>query len=435
MSETTDPHGQSSAEIEADVERTRARVTDTIEALRDRMSPGQVMDQLVDYARESGGADFMRNLGASVRDNPLPLLLVGAGLGWMMLSSGRRPVTYPATRRPDPDMALLPPPSAGPGLGTRAGEAARHAGERVQGTYSDMRHRTASGMDSVRDSAAQTYAAGADMAGRATGSVRDTASSTYAAGADMASRAAETASDAAARVGRTASNLAGQASEGLHSAGRSVRASYYDASDSVARGYGTASEQAGMLADRTRAGLSRVAEEQPLLFGALGLALGAALGAMLPRTRTEDRLMGEASDALTNRATTALQEGYEQAKQTAAEHLEQGKAALGETYARSQEELKKGDLSPGKVADVVSNAAAEVKKAATDTVHGVKEEAKSGIDAAAPEGSSADNKPGTATPGSTTGKPGATAGSSEARSPLASPSTTTVPPRPTSPPF
>jgi len=413
MSETTDPHGQSSAEIEADVERTRARVTDTIEALRDRMSPGQVMDQLVDYARESGGADFMRNLGASVRDNPLPLLLVGAGLGWMMLSSGRRPVTYPATRRPDPDMALLPPPSAGPGLGTRAGEAARHAGERVQGTYSDMRHRTASGMDSVRDSAAQTYAAGADMASRAAGA----------------------ASDAATRVGRTASDLAGQASEGLQSARRSVRASYYDATDSVARGYGAASERAGMLADRTRAGLSRVAEEQPLLFGALGLALGAALGAMLPRTRTEDRLMGEASDALANRATTALQEGYEQAKQTAAEHLEQGKAALGETYAHAKEELKKGDLSSGKVADVVSNAATEVKKATTDTVHGVKEEAKSGIGTTAPGGSSADNKPGTAAPGSTAGKPGATADSSETRSPLASPATTTVPPRPTSPPF
>jgi len=429
MSESTNPHGQSPAEIEEEVERTRASVTDTIEALRERMSPGQVVDQLMDYARDSGGPELMRNLGTSVRDNPLPLLLVGVGLGWMMLSGGRRPATYPLTRAPDPSRPLLPPPPprpAGPGFGTRAGEAARHAGDRVQGTMGDMRDRAASGVGTVRDTAAQTYAAGSGMAGRAAGAVSDTASSTYAAGAGMANRAAGAVGDAASRASATASDLANQASEGLTSAGRAARATYHDATDSMARGYDAASEQAGMLVDRARSGMSHVAQEQPLLFGALGLALGAALGALLPRTETEDRLMGEASDAIADRATETVQEGYAQARETAAEHLERGKEKLGEAYAHSQEELRKGDLSVQKVADVVSGAAAEVKKAATETAHGLKEEAKNGIETAsgdadkAEKNEKAEAKPATPTSSSTTVTP----------SPSGS-----VSPRPTAPPF
>ncbi|MDJ0388459.1 DUF3618 domain-containing protein [Roseomonas sp. E05] len=408
MSETTNPNGQSPAEIEEDVERTRARVTDTIEALRERMSPGQVMDQLMDYARESGGPELMRNLGASVRDNPLPLLLVGAGLGWMMLSSGRRPVTYPATRAPDPHQALLPPPPSGssaPGLGTRAGEAARHAGERTQGMMGGMRDHASSGA----------------------GSVRDTASSTYAAGAGMASRTAGAVSDAASRTGATASDLANQASEGLSSARRAATASYHDASDSMARGYGAASARAGMLADRTRGSMTHITQEQPLLFGALGLALGAALGALLPRTETEDRLMGEASDAAADRATAAVQQGYTQAKETATEHLERGKEKLEETYAHSQDELRKGDLSAQKVADVVSGAAAEVKKTATDTAHGMKEEAKNGVGTSGSKAgaeSSGGDKAET--------KPAATSPQAGAAT---TPSSGSVSPRPTAPPF
>ena len=85
----TDPGDRSSAEVERDVEDTRARLTGTLEQLRDRASPGQLFEQALDYAKRSGGTDFARNLAASVRDNPLPLLLIGAGVGWLMLSDRR----------------------------------------------------------------------------------------------------------------------------------------------------------------------------------------------------------------------------------------------------------------------------------------------------------------------------------------------------------
>ena len=86
----TDPNNRSSAEIEREVEATRAGLTETLDELRDRASPGQLFEQALDYARTSGGAEFARNLGQSVRDNPLPLLLIGAGIGWLMMSGGNR---------------------------------------------------------------------------------------------------------------------------------------------------------------------------------------------------------------------------------------------------------------------------------------------------------------------------------------------------------
>ena len=47
--------------------------------------------------RGSGGNEFMRNLGATVRDNPVPMALMSTGLAWLMLSGPR------ARRRYDED--------------------------------------------------------------------------------------------------------------------------------------------------------------------------------------------------------------------------------------------------------------------------------------------------------------------------------------------
>jgi len=48
-------------------------------------------------------------------------------------------------------------------------------------------------------------------------------------------------------------------------------------------------EQAGLARDR----VDRLLHEQPLMLGALGLAAGAIIGALLPATDHEDRLLGE----------------------------------------------------------------------------------------------------------------------------------------------
>ena len=59
----------SSEQLEREAERARAQVADTLDELRNRISPGQVVDEFVDYARERGIGDFTRNLGNDVRAN------------------------------------------------------------------------------------------------------------------------------------------------------------------------------------------------------------------------------------------------------------------------------------------------------------------------------------------------------------------------------
>jgi hypothetical protein len=62
--------------------------------------------------------------------------------------------------------------------------------------------------------------------------------------------------------------------------------------------------------------------EQPLALGAIGLAVGALLAAAAPRTRTENELMGEASDRLAERAKEAGREQLQTATQKVKEVVE-----------------------------------------------------------------------------------------------------------------
>ena len=85
----TDSASKSPQEVEREVQQSRADVEETLEAIQERLSPGQMFEQVVDYMRSSNGGDFLRNLGTVVRDNPVPVALVGTGLVWLMLSSSR----------------------------------------------------------------------------------------------------------------------------------------------------------------------------------------------------------------------------------------------------------------------------------------------------------------------------------------------------------
>ena len=76
--------------IEQDLDDTRSRLDATIGALQEKLAPGTVVDQAVHYFREGGGVELSRNVARSMRENPIPVALIGVGLGWLMLSSTRR---------------------------------------------------------------------------------------------------------------------------------------------------------------------------------------------------------------------------------------------------------------------------------------------------------------------------------------------------------
>ncbi len=116
-------------EIEADLARTRAELDGTLNALEQSLAPARLMNSFIAYAQSSPASDYVRTLGDTVRRNPAPLGLIGAGVGWLLLS-GRQ------DGEEDPDPHAQAPAEgrmhrAGAGLRRRAaglGERARATG-------------------------------------------------------------------------------------------------------------------------------------------------------------------------------------------------------------------------------------------------------------------------------------------------------------------
>jgi ElaB/YqjD/DUF883 family membrane-anchored ribosome-binding protein len=78
---------RSTDEIEREIAATRRDMDRTLNELQGRFTPGQLLDQGLDYARNSGANEFVQNLGRSVKDNPMPVALVGIGLAWLMVTN------------------------------------------------------------------------------------------------------------------------------------------------------------------------------------------------------------------------------------------------------------------------------------------------------------------------------------------------------------
>ena len=82
--------GRSPDTILAEIERTRGEMDTTLTAIEQRLTPGQLVDQGLDYLRNTGANEFVHNLGGQVKNNPMPIALVGIGIAWLM-ASGRKP--------------------------------------------------------------------------------------------------------------------------------------------------------------------------------------------------------------------------------------------------------------------------------------------------------------------------------------------------------
>lgn len=184
-------------QILTEIHRTRDELERTLSAIEHRLTPGQLLDQGVDYLRHSGANEFVHNLGGAAKQNPLPVALVGIGLAWLM-ALGRQPAQQESMSS----------------VRNKASEAMQSASD----TLASAKERVSGNVTSIRERASQVT--------------------------------------------------------------------------------GTAREQW----QRARGGLDYLVQEQPLALGAIGLALGAVLGAAAPRTRQEERLMGEASRSVAEKA-------------------------------------------------------------------------------------------------------------------------------------
>src|SRR3954466_583870 len=109
-------HTDDTTEIRAGIEETRTEMSETIEAIQERLNPQHLKEQVKDQVREQfqevkatvreatiGKAeDMVRNVGdtlgearyglmETIRQNPIPAALAGIGLGWLFMNRQSAP--------------------------------------------------------------------------------------------------------------------------------------------------------------------------------------------------------------------------------------------------------------------------------------------------------------------------------------------------------
>lgn len=261
---------KSSAQLQREAEAQRAQLSATLDQLGDSMTARQISSELLSLAKDSG-VSIVRTLAHAARDNPIPALLIGAGLV-MMLTKGSG----------DKD---------GAGLVDKAGELLKDA--------------ASAGASAVKDAASGIGKAASGAA--------------HAAG-DAVKEARHDVEEAADKAKRAADSELGKA-EGIVGRGKEQAKHLVD--------------EAEYLAREGKDALQKLADEQPVLLAAVGAVLGAAVGAMLPVSDAERRYLGDASSRVVRAGRdTAAKVADVVKSETLGDHPETKVAAVAESAIR-----------------------------------------------------------------------------------------------------
>jgi hypothetical protein len=239
-----------SAQFQREADAARIGLADTLGQLRDGMAPSALSAEAIALVKDSG-LSILKSLAEQARANPVPALLIGAGLTMLLTRTTGSDVMGAATS------TLKSAAASGADVARGASSAAKQAAagavgaakQAVAGAAVVAGDRVAGTMASARESVTGGVEAAKETLNAATDRLQS--------GVDQGKEAL----DARRRqAGEMADELSGQA-----------RTMAEDASQSIAR----------------------LIEEQPILMAALGAALGAAVGAALPLSQAEKDLLGE----------------------------------------------------------------------------------------------------------------------------------------------
>lgn len=380
-------HEQASPEqIEHEIAVKRAEMNHTLDSIQRRFSGVHLVESLLGVTRgaargardagsglkDTSGA-FAGNLGRTVRENPVPVALLGLGVGWLML----------ATRRGNGHANRDDEHTYDGGYGgtvSATGTGGYTAGTTPAGDRSTAEAASRIGSD-VPARGGRLGEDTSDLARRGNQSVASQSESVSAVAERTRARAQSGAEDAKSRISETGSRAKqglqsgaqamsearSRATHGLHSAGSTARHSMASAGEGARRYAGQARETTREYAAATRdftvdAGrtIAHTAREHPLLVAAGLIMAGAAVAAALPRTRREDEWMGEYSDDARRAAKDAAGHAIDEARQAAgavADATKQAAEREGMTAEGARRAATGTVESAGNVADAAGKAA------------------------------------------------------------------------------
>lgn len=330
-------------DIERDIEEERAQMSGTINDLQKKFSVEGIVSDIGAMFRDQGG-DAGRYISETVGRNPFAVALVGAGLAWLILGKGRS--TSAASPRKDRDT------SYGGNWG-RTFTMGRNPGEAVEdgdrswfddyGMAENQRPRP--------QRAGGPMNVAADAANGVMGALRSGAGAVVDAVSSAAGSVRDSAMDLTDRLSSGTEGLSEEAKARVLAARRMA----HDARD--------ASQQALHEGGRMAANLFT---DQPLVIGALAVAVGAGLGSLLPHSQIEDDALGAHSDRMFADAQRVFREERDKAMAVVKAAATEATGALKDTGSELADLLPDGKTAGNVIVDHITDAAARVTNTAKD---------------------------------------------------------------------
>jgi ElaB/YqjD/DUF883 family membrane-anchored ribosome-binding protein len=279
--------------IRSDIDVTRRRMDDTMDALGDRLQPRHLLDEILGFLR-GGSGDGDSRLKAvrdkvtssadtaihavtdTIKQNPMPALLIGAGVAWMIYESRRDKSSdyneeYYARRR-------------------------REEGNRYDpDTHYDRPLEYPASMGSERqwdEQARSSLAEGEEKLG------------------DKVSAAADQVKEKLANVGEATREKVGALRERAGEKLQAVKERAGEMTDRV-------KESTREAYSRTRDRVVTTTEQHPIEVGLVALAAGVIAGLALPTPNVVNRTVGPTADRLRNRTREMGNELMEKGKRVA----------------------------------------------------------------------------------------------------------------------
>ena len=389
---------RSPQEIERDIEAQRSDLTNNLERLQDKISIDSIVREVGDQFRTHGG-DIGRALSDQIKANPIPLALTGIGLSWLMFGNGQKPsgrarlpqyrdddvysdtysdaeLEYRQARRTSGRPYVAPTAYATTRPTNPTWAQDENYDDYDYDDYDDgtsVKDRVAAGAASARDSAAGGAAAVKSGASSAAGSVADTARGVASSVSSSASAAGSRMSHAASSARSSMSEAAASARQGIASAGSRISHGTEHLTEEGRKRVIMARQKAIDVSRQTRRSAQQGADaavdfydRQPPVVGALALAVGAAIGGALPRTKTEDDFMGAKSDELFDQAERIYQEEMAKAKSVGESVKDEAQSIASDAKSDIDSTAPGHKTAAQAVSDEAKSAATRLSDAAKD---------------------------------------------------------------------
>jgi len=253
--------------IERDLDQSRHRLNDTLQALGSKLSPGQMVDEALGLAQGQLG-QFAGKLGKQVKDNPLPTALIAVGVAWLI--------------------------------------TAQNQSRSASGSSDDWRNeRHYRSLEEVRWATPRNPSESDEA-------YNDRVHDAYVKALDLKQQAGEAVNDFKARVARTVDGIEKAAAKTRDRIAHTFADMSAGAQHALADAKHFVQDQSAKLGERAshaRHQATDFYEHNPLAVGAILFALGAALGGATPLSDAERQNLGGVADEAARRAADLAERG------------------------------------------------------------------------------------------------------------------------------